>query len=176
MFDLDSVYKALLFAVRAHDGQKMKFPSDVDYTGHIFGVALTAINFIANEDVDKSLVIKVALLHDVLEDTNVGYAELEENFGEEVASGVLALTKNDEVPKEKQMEDSLNRILHLNKREVAIVKLADRCFNTRCNVESWNRQKQLEYLAEAEMICKKLGAFCPKLRDKILENVEKNRA
>ena len=81
MFDLDSVYKALIFAVKAHNGQKMKYPKDADYTGHIFGVALTAINFIENENLDKSLVIKVALLHDVLEDTKVDYAELKEKIG-----------------------------------------------------------------------------------------------
>lgn len=173
MFDLDSVYRAMIFAVSKHEGQKIKYPVGVDYSAHIYGVTLTALNFIENEDVDKSLVIKVALLHDTLEDTKTTYNEIEENFGKDVADGVLALTKNEKIEKEKQMEDCLNRILLLNKREVAIVKLADRCFNTRCTVESWNKEKQQNYFKEAKLICDKIGSYCLPIKNKILENVEK---
>ncbi len=112
-------------------------------------------------------------LHDTIEDTNITYQELENNFGKNVADGVLALTKNEIIEKEHQMGDSLNRILKLNKKEIAIVKLADRCFNTRCKVESWSNEKQKAYILEAEQICKKIGFYCEPLKNKILENISK---
>lgn len=171
MFNLDKIYKALFFAVKAHEGQKMKQPSNVDYTAHIFGVALTALNYIEKENVDKSLVVIVALLHDVLEDTSVSYDEIKNVFGIDVANGVIALTKNENLPYEDQMEDSLNRIINLNKKEIAIVKLADRCFNTRCKVENWSTERQIEYYIEAKKICDKIGFYCAPLQNKILENI-----
>ena len=173
MIDLERVNRAIFFAVKAHEGQKMKFPSDVDYSAHIFGVALTALNFAENEKVDKNLILMVALLHDVLEDTNVSYEEIKDAFGEEVAEGVSALTKNGDISKKLQMEDCLNRILLLKKKEVAIVKLADRCFNTRCRVGNWSAEKQNKYLIEAKTICEKIGFYCPPLKNKILENISK---
>ena len=173
MFDLESVWDVIIFAVRAHRGQEMKCPVKTDYTAHIFGVALTALDFAESENVDKDLIVKVALLHDTIEDTSVCYDELLGLFGKDVADGVWALTKDETLPKEKQMQNSLDKILKLNKKEVAIVKLADRCFNTRCKVDSWNDEKQQEYLIEARFICDKIGFYSLPLRDKILDNVHK---
>ena len=53
------------------------------------------------------LAIQLALLHDVLEDTPLSFKELEDTFGNIVATGVLALTKNASLDKKDQMEDSL---------------------------------------------------------------------
>ncbi len=170
--NLEKFYDALFFAMREHQGQKMKFPSDVDYSAHIFGVTITAFEFAKEENVDLDLVISIALLHDTIEDTSVTYEDIENKFGKEIADGVLALTKNEKLPKEDQMEDCLNRILKLNKKEVAIVKLADRCFNTRCRVENWSKEKQEKYIIEAINICNRIGFYCPKLKDQILKNIE----
>lgn len=176
MLNLDKIYDVLFFAMEAHQGQKMKYPSNIDYSAHIFGVTLTAFYFAKNEAVDLDFIVKVALLHDTIEDTCVTYHQIESSFGKELADGVLALTKNYKLAKELQMEDCLNRILKLNKKEIAMVKLADRCFNTRCKVESWTIEKQKKYLDEAIMICDKIGFHCLPLKEQILKNVEKIRA
>lgn len=171
MWNYEKVNEALFFAMKAHENQKMKYPSDVPYSAHIFGVALTALNYIQDENVDQTLVLLIALLHDTLEDTAVKYDDLKEKFGTKVADGVLALTKNAKIDKEKQMEDCLNRILSLNVKEVAIVKLADRCFNTRNKVETWTKEKQQNYVSEAKLICDKIGFYSEPLKNKILENI-----
>lgn len=173
MMNLEKFYNALLFAIRAHQGQKMKFPSDVDYSAHIFGVALTTFEFAKDENVNMDLVVSVALLHDTIEDTGVTYEDIKREFSKEIADGVLALTKNEALPKEQQMEDCLNRILRLDKKEIAIVKLADRCFNTRCRVENWSVEKQEKYINEAINICDKIGFYCLPLKNKILANISK---
>ena len=49
-----------------------------------------------NFNIDLS--IQLALLHDVLEDTPLSFKELEDTFGNLVATGVLALTKNTIMP------------------------------------------------------------------------------
>lgn len=54
-------------------------------------------------------------LHDILEDTHITVEELANEFGNEVATGVLALTKRDVLPKEDQMSDCISRIKQCEK-------------------------------------------------------------
>jgi len=80
------------------------------------------------EDFNVALAIQAALLHDTIEDTDTTFSEVEENFGTAVANAVLALTKNESLPKEEQMMDSLKRIKKLP-YDVWAVKMADRITN-----------------------------------------------
>lgn len=48
---------------------------------------------------DLDLALQVALLHDTLEDTETTFGEVSEMFGPDIAAGVLALTKNDTLPR-----------------------------------------------------------------------------
>ncbi len=75
---------ALLLATRAHEGQKY---SGQDYIEHPIRVA----------DRFDSLILKVvALLHDVVEDSDVTIEEVHRNFGISIANAVGALTRGDE--------------------------------------------------------------------------------
>ena len=80
------------------------------------------------ENFNVALAIQAALLHDTIEDTDTRFSEVEENFGLEVANAVMALTKNESLPKEEQMMGSLQRIKKLP-YEVRSVKMADRITN-----------------------------------------------
>ena len=51
-----------------------------------------------HKNFDINTAVQIALLHDVLEDTDTTYEELEETFGNDVATGVLTLTKQTELP------------------------------------------------------------------------------
>jgi guanosine-3',5'-bis(diphosphate) 3'-pyrophosphohydrolase len=90
-----------------------------------------------------------------LEDTNTSYDELVSEFNIEIADGVLALTKNENLPKNVKMLDSLNRITNLPK-EVWAIKLADRITNLQKPPLHWNNSKKIEYKIEAEIILDKL--------------------
>jgi (p)ppGpp synthase/HD superfamily hydrolase len=69
-----------------------------------------------NQDFDLNYAVQLALLHDTLEDTETKLSELEEKFGEKVALGVEALTKNDNLTSKKErMDDSLIRINKLER-------------------------------------------------------------
>ncbi len=83
-----SIRKALLFAKEAHINQVRK--SGEEYVVHPI---LTAA-MVASITSDRALVI-VALLHDVVEDTECNIANIEQNFGQDVSTMVQALTKID---------------------------------------------------------------------------------
>lgn len=157
MINQDKCNEALLFASIKHEGQKMKQPV-VSYVTHLQGVSLEAISGCLNSGVDVNLekIIILSLLHDVLEDTNATYEEVENRFGKDIADGVKALTKNKKLPKIEQMKDSLQRIKEQG-REVAIVKLADRIFNLKDVPVNWDNEKVDLYREEAKIILKEIG-------------------
>jgi guanosine-3',5'-bis(diphosphate) 3'-pyrophosphohydrolase len=94
-------------------------------------------------------------LHDNIEDTNTTHKELEEVFGREVADGVLALTKNDKLPKFEQLIDSL-KLIQQQPKEVWAVKLADRITNLQQPPQSWPQKKIRDYKDDAELILQQL--------------------
>jgi len=157
LFDKASVQKAIFFASQKHREQKMgRPPVEIPYATHFFSVALTAINFTYMEDVDKTFLLTLAILHDTIEDTNTTYDELLSNFGAKVADGVLALSRNENIPYENQIADCVHRI-KIQPKEVAIVKMADRMFNMRERFKYWSVEKQDKYKIEGQMICDELG-------------------
>lgn len=150
--DIQSAYqKAILLAAKKHAGQTIT-GTQLPYLVHVCNVAMEIL--IASQhspDFNVIDAVQVALLHDTIEDTETSYEELSEAFGEDIAAGVLALTKNEDLPKAEQMPDSLRRIRALPK-EIWAVKLADRITNLQKPPELWNASKKSLYLDEAVSI------------------------
>jgi len=72
------------------------------------------------------LLVLCAPLHDTIEDTPCTHDEITKEFGAEVTNGVLALSKNKNLPsKDEQMRDSIDRIKK-QPQEIWMVKLTDR--------------------------------------------------
>jgi len=81
-------------------------------------------------------------LHDTIEDTQVSYENLCEQFGTAVANGVRALSKDENLPtKHDQMMDSLARIRQQGV-EIWMVKLADRVTNLYAPPFYWTQEKR----------------------------------
>ena len=172
----DAYLSTWRFAAQAHHGQK--FPgTELPYIVHISNVAAEVSHAIAaralqGEPVAKpDLALQCALLHDVVEDTRLSAEDIAARFGEEIAAGVSALSKNPEVgDKAAQMRDSLARI-RAQGPEVWMVKLADRITNLQAPPHYWKLAKIRRYRAEAGEIHAQLGAACsvlaPRLVDKI---------
>ena len=68
---------------------------------------------------------------------------------------VSALTKNEELPKDQQLPDSIARIKKLQP-EVWAVKLADRITNLQPPPQHWDIDKRIQYQSEARMILNEL--------------------
>lgn len=169
-----SLTYALSFAMQAHQGQ---FYGNLPYMVHINGVLAEVVSIIRhpNEVIeDSALLIQVAILHDVIEDTDVTHWHLVNDFGLRVANGVVALSKNPDLPKEKQMQDSVRRIKN-QPLEVGIVKLADRISNLQYMHPKWNKNKVKSYIEESVMILENLG-HCSKYLNRKLNFYIQNQS
>jgi len=105
-----------------------------------------------------------------MEDASVTADALRAQFGDRVAAGVSALTKNEALPKEAQMADSLARIRQ-QPREVWLVKLADRITNLEPAPAHWSAEKRVKYRAEAQQIADALGEAHAGLAARIREKI-----
>lgn len=151
MWNADLFARALDFAATAHGEQKVPGTGH-PYTTHVTKVAMEVLRACAGDaSLDVDLACTCALLHDCVEDAGVTRAQLAEAFGEAVAAGVAALTKDEAVPKEGRMADSLARI-RAQPREVWLVKLADRITNLEAPPYYWTQDKRRAYREEAKAI------------------------
>ncbi|RFZ90622.1 bifunctional (p)ppGpp synthetase/guanosine-3',5'-bis(diphosphate) 3'-pyrophosphohydrolase [Mucilaginibacter conchicola] len=156
--DLQSTYQhAIKFAAAKHAAINQTIPgTQLPYVVHLSNVAMEILTAHAAEPIaDINFTIQLALLHDTLEDTDVTFDELQQHFGDRVAAGVAALTKNKELPKTDRMADSLARIKN-SPKEVWVVKLADRITNLQEPPKHWDKPKKEAYLKEAELILTEL--------------------
>ena len=169
--NIQTIYQeTIAFVALKHGNQKM--PTGLPYVVHLSNVAMEV--FMAHKEEPNfniDLAIQLALLHDVLEDTPLSFKELEDTFGNIVATGVLALTKNASLDKKDQMDDSLNRILDLSK-EVAIVKLCDRIINLQKPPLKWDNDKIKKYHLQAVVIAQALGGKNSYLDNRIQEKIK----
>ena len=158
MFSQENYIEVLNFAAIAHGEQKT--PKDLPYIAHITCVAMEVINACEKSSLDEekaNLAISCALFHDVIEDANITYDELYMKFGEKVANGVEALTKDKTLAsKQEQMKDSIERLL-TQPYEVQMVKLADRITNLGIPPKHWDNEKIKKYQKEAGFI---LSCLC----------------
>ncbi len=166
--------KAIKFAALKHVEQNQLVPgTNLPYVVHLSNVAMEVLIAAQHSpDFDIDFAVQVALLHDTLEDTSTTLEELTEAFGVTIAEGVLALTKNGDLPKSEQMGDSLNRI-RKGQKEIWAVKIADRITNLQIPPRHWDTAKKIAYQKEAMRILEELkggNAFLEnRLRLKITE-------
>jgi (p)ppGpp synthase/HD superfamily hydrolase len=171
----DTFLNAYRFAAEAHRGQTVPGSQGLSYILHVSTVAMEVCAALTLETFERpNLSVQCALLHDAIEDTAVTYEDVTEHFGPEVADGVLALTKSDELDKPEAMIDSLDRI-RLCTPDVWIVKLADRITNLQKPPSKWSAEKRLYYVDEAQIICDTLGSASPYLAGRIREKMETYR-
>ena len=167
----EAYLKAFDFASEWHLGQTVP-GSNLPYNVHLAKVSMEVIAALqADPSLKGDLAVQCAILHDCLEDTAVDYELLQRHFGEEVADGVAALTKDDNLAKEEKMEDSLMRILEQPK-EIALVKLADRITNLAPPPAFWSSEKRAAYLDEAKVIFEALHFASPFLARRFQEKME----
>lgn len=151
----EAYIKAYRFAAERHKGQLVP-GTEWSYLAHLSMVSMEIIAALNHEtDMDGDLAVQVAILHDTIEDTDTTYEELLSEFGQRVADGVLALTKDKKIEKQHQMSDSLKRIVR-QPREIWMVKLADRITNLQPPPSYWTTEKMKKYLNQAELILDKL--------------------
>lgn len=173
MWNQDLYLETLVFAGKAH--HKQKVPSSVmSYVVHFTNVAMEVANALVHsndKNLDGTFAIQCALLHDTIEDTPVSYGDIVTAFGQRVADGVMALTKNEDLPKEERMKDSLKRIVEQGV-EVRMVKMADRINNLQPPPAHWDDAKKIKYREEARLILEILGGVNPYIEARLKQKIE----
>lgn len=167
----EAYVKALNFASDHHKGQLVP-GTERPYDTHLAKVTMeviAALHF--HPEANGNLAVQCALLHDSIEDTHADFDAVLHEFGEQVAQGVMALTKDKTLSKVDQMQDSLRRIL-LQPKEIAMVKLADRITNLAPPPAQWSKEKCLAYQTEARTILAFLGKFSSYLAKRLQEKID----
>jgi len=145
----NQVENALEFSIKMHHGQKRK--SGLPFVSHSIDVA----NILIDWNMDYTTVIS-ALLHDVVEDTEVKLSDIENEFGSDVALLVDGVTKVENIAfrskEHKQAENFTKLFLSLAKDlRVIIIKFADRLNNME-TIQFLSPEKRKEIAMETKEI------------------------
>lgn len=146
--DRHIIRSAFELAAKAHQTQRRK--SGEPYILHPIEVARICVEEIG---LGPTAVV-CALLHDVVEDTDVNIIEIREQFGERVALIVDGLTKLDSLhDSESPQAENLTKVLRtmLSDVRVVLIKMADRLHNLR-TIKSMPGHKQVKIAAETTSI------------------------
>ena len=127
--DAELLSRAYRFSEKAHAGQTRH--NGDPYVTHCVEVA----KILADLQLD-TVTVASALVHDVIEDTDITREDVEREFGREVAQIVDGVTKIGHLPsgsrEERQVENYRKLLLSIAKdARVILIKLADRLHNMR---------------------------------------------
>ena len=130
-YDFQMVIKAINYATEKHDGQKRL--DGKPYITHPLAVA---------EQVEGIPERIVAVLHDVLEDTDTTVQDLYREFGAEIALAVMFLTKDEN----EEYENYITRLKLAKNPLSTAVKIADLRHNlfTIENIPDLDKRKRLK--------------------------------
>jgi GTP pyrophosphokinase len=143
--DREAVGAAFVFACEHHADQRRR--SGEDFINHPVGVAKVCAGLRLDTET-----LCAALLHDTVEDTSASLEEVQERFGEEIASLVDGVTKLTGITfqsrDEAQAENYRKMMVAMaSDIRVILIKLADRLHNMR-TIEALPKQKQIEKAKE----------------------------
>ena len=139
--DQSYINRAFQYAYDGHNGQNRK--SGEPYITHPLHVAI----YLCELNFDKET-IAAALLHDLIEDTEISYDDIEKEFGDEVADIVDGVTKLDKIKystNEEAKADAIRKMVIAMSKDirVLILKLADRLHNIQTIEyhQDWKQEK-----------------------------------
>ena len=143
--DRDLLSRAFAYAAAAHEGQKRR--SGEPFVHHPWATAKVCAELRLDEQA-----IAAALLHDVVEDTEVDLDELRAEFGAEIATlveGVTKLTRTSFQSREQAEAENYRKMIVAMAQDVRVIliKLADRLHNMR-TIEYQGKQAQVRKAKE----------------------------
>jgi guanosine-3',5'-bis(diphosphate) 3'-pyrophosphohydrolase len=155
---IEPVLAAASYAAEKHAQQRRKGLAGVPYINHLLEVAHLIA---ANADAADTNLIIAALLHDVVEDTPVSIAEVEQQFGSDVAGLVAEVTDDKSLPKEKRKALQVQNAPRKSPR-AQLIKLADKISNLRSIIATpptdWSYERKRQYFDWAKQVVDGLPA------------------
>jgi len=157
------VTRALAFAARKHAGQRRKGAAAEPYVNHLAEVALLLAEATSGQDAPT---VMAGLLHDTLEDTATTAAELEREFGVQVAAVVVEVTDDRTLPRAERKRLQVENAGRKSDR-AKMVKIADKTSNLRSILESpplgWDLGRRREYFEWSKRVVDGCRGVSPRL-------------
>jgi guanosine-3',5'-bis(diphosphate) 3'-pyrophosphohydrolase len=146
---------AILFAARAHNGQVRK-DGTTPYINHPLEVMHMLVHTAKVADTE---ILMAAVLHDVVEDTEVTSDEIADRFGLRISKLVLELTDDKHLDKEERKRQQLITA-DLISPSARLIRISDKI----CNVYdilyappgNWPVSRRIDYLNWAEAVIDKI--------------------
>lgn len=149
----DIVDKAQKFAYEKHRNQKRK-DGVTPFSDHLEGV----VNRLKNLGISNQDVLCAAWLHDILEDTDTTFDEINDIFGNSISVLVLSLTKDSELSK-KERETQYIQQLKDSTLQAKIIKFCDISANlkdiAKAPISKTQKNKQVKKLFHYLRVIKK---------------------
>lgn len=117
--------KAIAFATKAHAGQYRK-GTKIPYIVHPMEVAAIVAGM--TDDIE---VICAAVLHDVMEDCEVSYRCLEQEFGNKIAVLVAMESEDKSKSWQERKQNTIDFLRHKATKEMKMIALSDKLANIR---------------------------------------------
>lgn len=132
--------KSLDLASKYHAQQKRK-SDDSPYINHLIDVAALLTDI---AEIDENDELCDAILHDILEDTDITRGEIYKTCGNRVLELVEALTDDKSLSLEERRAETLKM---LPKKSISVkrIKLADLCSNASAIPSGWSPERKVEY-------------------------------
>jgi guanosine-3',5'-bis(diphosphate) 3'-pyrophosphohydrolase len=148
---LSLLFKALSFSAEKHTKQRRKDIDKTPYINHPISLA----NILAQRWVIDENVLCAAILHDTIEDTQTTADELQEHFGEKIASIVLEVTDDKSLEKSVRKQMQVEHAASIS-HEAKLVKLADKIANITDIINTppadWSTDRKKEYFEWAKAV------------------------
>ncbi|XP_064550092.1 guanosine-3',5'-bis(diphosphate) 3'-pyrophosphohydrolase MESH1 [Drosophila montana] len=160
--------KSLQFAAQKHSKQRRKDPDSTPYVNHLINVG----TILVDTGIRDEAVLMAAVLHDVVEDTDTTFADLEGMFGTDVSSLVRELTDDKSLPKEERKRLQIENAPRATRR-AKLIKLADKLDNLRdlqiITPRGWTEERREEYFVWAKEVVDNLRGTNAKLEAQLDE-------
>ncbi|XP_064471034.1 guanosine-3',5'-bis(diphosphate) 3'-pyrophosphohydrolase MESH1-like [Ornithodoros turicata] len=144
--------EAVNFAAIKHRNQRRKDKEGTPYINHPIGVARILTHEGKIFDITT---LQAAVLHDVVEDTDTTFEELEKLFGKKVRDIVAEVTDDKTQPKEVRKQLQIENASKCS-NEARLIKLADKLYNLRdlhaSTPEGWSERRVQEYFDWARKV------------------------
>lgn len=118
------IEEAIHFVFVAFKG-KRRSKEDIELAYHSISVGMMLMENNMSEEI-----VLTGLLHDIIEDSEYGYDDIKQKFGEKIAENVLILSENKEIKnfKERKIE-FINRLKKISNNDLIMVEIADKLQN-----------------------------------------------
>ena len=165
------IFRAATFAAEKHRSKRRKDRDESPYINHPLAVA----EILARHGFTDPVLMQAALLHDTVEDTDTTEAELEKEFGGEVARLVMEVTDDKQLPKAERKRLQVEHAPSLSDA-ARLVKLGDKICNVRDMAYNppadWSDERRRDYFEWTKQVvagCRGLSVEMERQYDYIVD-------